>query len=180
MSRKPALKTLAEEIGIPGWAIRKRAHALGIIVAPLFLKGKKPSAWLEEEKKIVFENAALSFPTISLKLQQAGFSRSENAIKVFITRQMGSKPRSAYSAGMLAQRLGIDAHAVTRWIRQKRLKGTPAGTLRKPQQGGDSFLIAPADVREFVIKYVALIDFRKVDKFWLVELLTGKEIDLVN
>ncbi len=41
-------------------------------------------------------------------------------------------------------------------------------------------MIAPEDVREFIIRYVAVIDFRKVDKFWLVELLTGKDIELVN
>lgn len=180
MSRRPALRALSEELGIPTYAIRTRARNLGCPIVQLFLQGRRPSPWSEEEKRIVQENAALTLSIISIKLRQAGFSRSPTAIKIFISRQIGRKPKSAYSATCLAQRMGIDIHVVTRWIRQKLLRASAAGTVRKPQQGGDFFAIAPADVREFVINYTALIDFRKVDKFWLVELLTGKEIELVN
>ena len=180
MSRAPTLKTLAAEIGIPGYVIRKRALVLGLTITMLFPDGRKACTWKEEERQIVRDNAACCFATIRKKLQQAGFDRSENAVKIFIQRRMGHKPKSAYSANMLAERFGVDAHCITRWIRKKLIKAEMAGTTRTAQQGGDSYLIAPADVREFVIKYTALVDFRKIDKFWLVEVLTGKEIELTN
>ena len=180
MSRLPALQVLSREIGVPSWAIRRRALALGASVAQLFPKGRKPCAWSDEEKRIVTESAALSLEIIGGKLRKAGYARSKNAIKVFIARSIGRKPKIGYSATALAARLGVDSHSVTRWIRQKLLKAQAAGTVRKPQQGGDAYLVSPADAREFCIRYVALLDFRKVDKFWLVELLAGNDTELVN
>ena len=180
MDHKPAMKELSAKLGIPSYAIRRRSLALDIMIAPLFPKGRKPAVWCGEEKQIVRENAALCPAIIRKKLKKAGFERSDSAIKIFITRKMGGKPKTAYSATMLAKCMGIDGHRVTRWIHQKLIKATSAQTARLPQQGGDAYLIDPAEVREFVIKYIALIDLRKVDKFWLVELLTGREIELVN
>jgi predicted site-specific integrase-resolvase len=58
---------------------------------------------------------------------------------------------SFYSASSLAQALGIDPHAVTRWIKGGHLKAKFRGTARTPQQNGDSYIIHEKDVRRFIL-----------------------------
>ena len=60
---------------------------------------------------------------------------------------------SFYSASGLAQVLGIDSHAVTRWIKSGHLKPKLRGTARGPQQNGDSYLIQDKDVRRFILEH---------------------------
>ena len=171
-TRTRVVRDLAESWGFPRYAIGKRALKLGLVPVVRGL----PRAWSEIEKETVVKWAFLSIGSIRKKLKAAGFVRSENAIKIFITRQIGFKPKESYSATSLAGLLGIDNHAVLAWINKGWLKAVRRGTERTALQGGDSWTVRPEDVREFVINHLALIDIRKVDKFWLVELLTGREI----
>jgi hypothetical protein len=78
-----------------------------------------------------------------------------------------------YSAYSLAQALGIDPHAVTRWIKSGHLKAKFRGTARGPQQNGDSYLIQEKDVRRFILEHPTDIDLRKVDQLWFLDLLTN-------
>jgi hypothetical protein len=80
---------------------------------------------------------------------------------------------SFYSAYSLAQALGIDPHAVTRWIKSGHLKGKFRGTARGPQQNGDSYLIQERDVRRFILEHPTDIDLRKVDQLWFLDLITN-------
>jgi hypothetical protein len=41
--------------------------------------------------------------------------------------------------------------------------------------GGDEYWIHRHDVRAFVVANVAAVDLRKVEKFWFVEMLAGKD-----
>lgn len=52
------------------------------------------------------------------------------------------------------------------------MKASKRADKRLPQQGGSCWVIRPADLRRFVIDNLGRIDFRKVDKFELVRLLT--------
>lgn len=178
MSRRPVVRELAEEFDMPRWKVSRRASSLGLVNTLHFQGGGRPGAWTETEKEIVRKNAHRSIEHISRKLKASGFERSPNAVKIFIARHMGPKPKENYSATALAKLFGIDSHSITRWIKQGYLKAGTAGTARTPQQGGDAFAIRPEDVREFMVSHLSIIDFRKVDKFWVVEILTGKEIDL--
>jgi hypothetical protein len=118
------------------------------------------------------EHAAKSFNHIQRKLKEKGFERGRNAIKIKINRTIGRKPKEDYSGNSLAARFGIDAHSIGRWIEEGLMKAEKAGTKRTAQQGGDSWVIREEDVRAFVVENVEIVDFRKVDKYWLVELLT--------
>ena len=80
---------------------------------------------------------------------------------------------SFYSAYSLAQALGIDPHAVTRWIKSGDLKANFRGTARGPQQNGDSYLIQEKDVRRFILEHPTEIDLRKVDQLWFLDVLTN-------
>jgi hypothetical protein len=172
MDRTQTVKPLAEKLGVPRWKICRRAAVLGLVQTSLN-HAKQNRPWTKAEKEITAKCAHLSPTRIGLKLKAAGFARSENSIRIYIQRHIGRKPRSHYSATSLANLLGIDSHAVMRWIRQGWLKAEHAGTKRTERQNGDSNVIQPEDVRQFIIDYVHLVDFRKVDKFWIVELLTG-------
>lgn len=174
MRRAVIVRALAEKFGVPRWRVSRHALALGLLAV---MRGVENTRfWSEKEKEIVRANTHITLSNIRKKLKKAGFDRSENAIKIFILRNIGQKPKGHYSATSLAKLLGIDSHTIARWIRQRILKARHVGTMRKPQQGGDSWEIGSEDVREFLIKYVALVDFRKLDKFWLVELLTSTNL----
>jgi hypothetical protein len=80
---------------------------------------------------------------------------------------------SFYSANSLAQALGIDSHAVTRWIKSGHLKAKLRGTARGEQQHGDIYLIYEKDVRRFILEHPTDIDLRKVDQLWFLDLITN-------
>ena len=81
------------------------------------------------------------------------------------------------SAYGLAQLMGVDSHIVARWIRTGALRAQPRGTLRTPQQGGDSYVIRPADVRRFIVTNPIGFDLRKVEPLWFIDLLTNRMAD---
>jgi hypothetical protein len=80
---------------------------------------------------------------------------------------------SFYSANSLARALGIDPHAVTRWIKSGHLKAKFRGAERGPHQNGDIYLIYEKDVRRFILEHPTDIDLRKVDQLWFLDLVTN-------
>lgn len=116
----------------------------------------------------------MSDERISLKLQAAGYTRTVTGIYLKLKRVKFKRPASFYSAYSLAQALGIDSHAVTRWIKSRHLKAKFRGTARTPQQNGDSYLIQEKDVRPFILKHPADIDLRKVDQLWFLDYVEYK------
>ncbi len=173
MTKKPSVRVLAERLGFPPHAVKRRSMMLGLVNTMPYSPNR---AWSDAEKAIATANAHLTCERISLKLRKAGFSRSKNACKIFIQRHVGLKPKTDYSAWRLSQCLGVDIHTVTHWISKGLLKADRRGSVRVVQQGGDTWSITPEDGKEFIVGYLHLVDFRKVDKYWIVELLTGKEI----
>ena len=75
-----------------------------------------------------------------------------------------------YSASGLANIMGIDDHTIANWIAKGLLKATRKDSDCK----NSTYQILPKDVRDFIKSNVAIVDLRKVDKFWLVDLLTGE------
>ena len=73
-----------------------------------------------------------------------------------------------------AEMLSLDGKTVVYYLKDV-MRRSRRGTKCLPQQGGDVHSIERADLRQFVIDNLALIDFRKVDKFELVDLLVSTE-----
>ena len=167
------VKALAEELGLPRWKISRRAFDLGVVKQATYPKER---TWTEAELELLKQNAALSVNRIQSKFRAAGYSRTRHSVVNKVKRLFGRKPREGYSGTALAALFGIDAHSITRLIEAGFLKATRRGTERSSRQGGDAWHMDDQAVREFVVENVAIIDFRKIDKFWLVELLTGKEV----
>ena len=164
--RRPGVRLLAKRVGMPHWALKKRARELG-------LARTKELPWSERELEILARYAWMSDERIRLKLKAAGYARTVTGIHLKLKRMRFKDDGSFYSAYSLAQALGIDPHAVTRWIKSGHLKAKFRGTARGPQQNGDSYLIHEKDVRRFILEHPTEIDLRKVDQLWFLDVLTN-------
>ena len=163
---RSGIRLLAKKVGMPHWALKKRARELG-------LARTKELPWSEAELGILARYAWMSDERIRLKLKAAGYSRTVTGIHLKLKRMRFKHDGGFYSAYSLAQALGIDPHAVTRWIKSGHLKAKFRGTARGPQQNGDSYLIQEKDVRRFILEHPTDIDLRKVDQLWFLDLITN-------
>lgn len=160
---------LARKLDRPRWWVSKRAATLGVVL-PRF---KEPE-WTEQECDILEKNAHKNPETIRRILLKRGYQRSATAILVKRKRiRCDLVDPNHYTAHQLADQLGKDAKTVTSWIVKGWLPARKRGTARTEKQGGDHWWIKRKDIKAFVIKTPALIDFHKVDKYWLIDLLTN-------
>ena len=166
------VKALAAKFDIPRFAVSNRARKLGIL--PL---QKKEPDWSEKELYILERNSHLTAERVQPHLKRAGFHRTVQGIMVKRKRLRISRTcMDGYNVNSLSECFGIDAHSIIRWIQKGWLKARRRGTARTAKQGGDEYYITEGWVRDFVIKSVAVIDFRKVDKYWLIGLLAGDSL----
>lgn len=137
---------------------------VAVVVALLGLGGTKTSV----------EASAEAGPTAGDRAAAAGFRRSETAIVVHRRRiGLSSKDPDHHTANDLAKCLGVDPSTVANWITRGWLPATKRGTERTPQQGGDQWWIHRSAVRRFIVDHAAVVDLRKVDRFWFIDLLAG-------
>jgi hypothetical protein len=120
---RPSIRHLANQIGIPYWAVKKRARELG-------LARTKEKPWSEPELAILARYAWMSDERIRLKLKGAGCTRTATAIHLKLRRMRFKSDPSFYSGKRLADALGIDSHVVTRWIKAGHLRAQLRGTKR--------------------------------------------------
>src|SRR2546428_8128199 len=163
---RPGIRQLADQVGIPHWAFKKRARELG-------LARTKEKQWSEPELAILARYAWMSDERIRLKLKAAGYARTVTGIHLKLKRMRFKCDPSFYSGKGLAQALGINSHVVTRWIKSGHLKAQLRGTARGAQQGGDIYLIREKDARRFILEHPTEIDLRKVDQLWFLDLITN-------
>jgi len=160
------IKALTQKLGIPRQAITKYAGKQGWIK-----KHRKGTDWTEQELKILEKNAHLSLETIRGKLKREGFERSVTGIAAKRRRERLPANLGGQSACSLAYCFGVDTKTITRWIKAGKLKARKRGTNRTASQGGDIWYIKDLHVKRFIVEYLPEVDFRKIDKFWLVNLL---------
>ena len=70
----------------------------------------------------------------------------------------------------------MDCSTVLRWIERGLLGAQRLPSERSVQQvpAAGEWFIRPRRVRQFITHHVALVDMRKCDKYWLIDLLTNK------
>ena len=163
---RPSIPQLANQIGIPHWAVKKRARELG-------LARTKEKPWSERELAILARYAWMSDERIRLKLKRSGYARTATAIHLKLRRMRFKSDPSFYSGKGLADALGIDSHVLTPWIKVGHLRAQLRGTKRIAEQGGDTYLIREKDVRWFILHHPTEIDLRKVDQMWFLDLMTN-------
>lgn len=156
----------AQTIGRPRWWVSKRAQKLGL-VAPRF----KEPAWTETEIDLISNQAHKHPATIQRALKRAGFARTETAIIVKLKRiGVDRTDPSHLNANQLAGVMGVDRKTVAAWI----TKGWLKAERRQASALDDFWWIHRRDIRRFVVENVAVVDLRKVDKFWFVDLMAER------
>ena len=160
----PAISGRSQEIANrlrrPRWAVNRRAVALG-------LSRPKDRPWSEDDRDYLEAN----FHRSAVKALAKRLGRSPTAIKLKAKRLGLRKYDEGYTASSLAEALGVDPHWVLSRIRSGKLRAAPRRTDRKPEQGGDSWLITDDALLDFLREYSYDIDLRKVDSLWFMDLI---------
>jgi hypothetical protein len=164
------VKELARLLDAPRWLVSDRCTLLG-----LTRPRKKEPRWTAAEDELM-KRVPLHDPDKCSEVFRAhGFHRTPTAIVVRANRlNLSRRTYGAYSATAAAKVLGLDGKTVAVYCLNGTIKSTRRQTKRLPQQGGDPHSIERADLRRFVIESLELIDFRKVDKFAIVDLLVAE------
>lgn len=162
------VKEFAAQHGLPRWKITRYAQEMGWSA-----KQKKAPNWKEQELKILKQSAHHSPTTIQRRLKKAGHKRSLNSIVLKRKRMRFLQNLNGQSATSLAMCLGEDSHFVMKAIKNGLLNASKRIQNRTPQQGGNAWLIKDKDVREFIVNNIHMIDLRKVDKYWFVDILNN-------
>jgi hypothetical protein len=162
------IREFSKRHNIPRWKITKYAQRMGWIE-----KQRKEPDWSEGELRILHQSGHHSPEIIQKRLKKAGYARSVTGIVIKRKRERIPSNLNGQSARSLALCLGEDMHFVTRMIKTGLLKATKRSTNRTPQQGGDIWHIKDKDVREFILANPELIDLRKIEKHWFIDILTG-------
>jgi hypothetical protein len=172
--QRSAVVAVARKLGMPTWIVYRRAVKLGCIQVI-----KKEPEWTQEEMELLESLAHLDPSTIAKWFKAKGYTRTPTAITVR-RKRLGIGAAQAridggiYTSRQLGLSMGIDSHTVQAWIAKGWLKAKRAGTGRTETQGGDFWLIRQEDIKIFICEHTANVDFRKLDKFWLVDVLTGR------
>ena len=166
---KGAVAELAKKIGLPRWRVSRYAIAQGWIAVQ-----KKEPNWNPEEIRIMKKNARLSPSGIGKRLKAHGYARSETAVILKRKRMRLAANLNGQAAHSLAECLGVESHFILRAIKLGKLNATRRGTDRTAVQGGDMWYITDSAIKDYIVNHMYEIDIRKVDKYWFVDLLTGR------
>lgn len=151
---------IAQRLGVPRWAVVRRAVALG-------LSRPKDRPRTSQEERCLEAN----YHRVGAKTLARRLGRTRTAVKLKAKRLGFRKYDEGYTARSLAEGLGVDPHWVLARIRSGRLRATPRRTERTAQQGGDSWLITDEGFIDFLREYPYEIDLRKVDGLWFMDLV---------
>jgi hypothetical protein len=162
---------LALVLRMPKWKVSRRAIHLGLVKP-----AKKEPVWSEREIAFLAKWAHMVPEVIAKKLKSHGYHRTSTAIVLKRRRLRLLANLEGYNAVTLGDAFGVDPKTVTRWIEKGYLKATKRGTNRTEAQGGDMWWIEEKDIRSFIISHVQIIDFRKIEKHWIVDMLVNGDI----
>jgi hypothetical protein len=162
---KPRVINLAKKFNMPRWAVYQRALKIGA-----FTSSHQKKKWTKDEIKILKKNARYSPQAIMNKLKKAGYARSIASIVLKRKRMRFLSNLKGMSAGLCAEFLGLDLHWVLNYIRQGLLK---AEVITRDREGKANYFIREKDLRKFIINNPDLIDLRKVEKYYFIELIAN-------
>jgi hypothetical protein len=168
-SNTRAIPAACKKLGWPKHAVSQRARRLG-------LAKTKERPWTDAEEQVLEKHSGLSLGTITRKMREAGYKRSETAIHLKMKRLKVRSTPNYWTTTALGSAFGVDVHKVSAWMRQGFLKFTAKGTRRVPEQGGDSLVASRDDVRRFILNHPDEIDLGKVEKFWFLDIVSGGKL----
>lgn len=153
----------AHRLGWPRYIVTHRAQALGLCAV-------KEKRWTAPELEILERHAWMGSQGIARVMKAAGFHRTVTAITVKRKRVGATAVRQdGYTVRRLADALGVDPH----WVLVRINRGAITAERRETSSPLDQWYISDAAASRFVRDFIAEIDIRHVDKFWLVDVLSG-------
>ncbi len=162
---KPRLINLARKFNMPRCALYQRALKIGAVRSS---HQKRP--WQDEEISILEKYARYEPLTIKKKLEKEGYQRSIASIVLKRKRMRFLSNLEGVSACLCAEFLGVDLHWVLNYIRQGLLK---AEVIRQDREGKANYFIREKDLRKFIVDNPDLVDLRKVEKYYFIELVAN-------
>jgi len=162
---KPRVTNLAKKFNMPRWAVCQRALKIGAVNSS---HQKKP--WSDGEVRILEKHVCQEPQTIKKKLKKAGYERSIASIVLKRKRLRFLSNLKGISACLCAEFLGVDLHWVLNHINTGSLK---AEVIRRDREGKANYFIREEDLRKFIIINPGLIDLRKVEKYYFIELVAN-------
>ncbi len=167
--RGRVVQALATTLNMPAWRIKRRARELAA-----FEPCVRVPVWSPQELRILEANARFSPETIQRRLLKQGFARSVAAIVLKRKRLRLVRDLGGFSACQVALGFGVDPKTVSRWIDSGLLRAERRGTRRTERQGGDMYFVTASAVRDFIVRHIGIIDIRKVEKVWFVDILVNE------
>ncbi len=165
---QPRLINLAKKYNMPRWAVYQRALSIGAVKS-----SHQKKVWQDEEIQILEKNAQYAPQTIKKRLEKAGFQRSTASIVLKRKRMRLLSNLKGMSACLCAEFLGVDLHWVLKYIRSGLLL---AEIIRYDRQGKANYYIREKNLRKFIVNNPDLIDLRKIEKYYFIELLANGKV----
>ncbi|MBW7997482.1 MAG: hypothetical protein FVQ81_13090 [Candidatus Glassbacteria bacterium] len=164
--KKGDIASLAKRIGWNTWNVNRRAGLLGVVIPR-----KKEPPWNDGELRILERNGHLHPSVIQKRLKAKGFHRSEIGIVLKRKRMRLTAPNldHGFAANVVSLGFGVDRNTVIHWIEKGWLKASRRGW--QGDSNRDGWWITRRQVRRFIKTRLDCIDFGKVDKWWLVDIL---------
>lgn len=168
--QRGSIKRLQTQTGLSHGVVYRRAQSLGLLTDV----HKRQPDWSETELNILEKNAHNNPVNIAKLLVDKGFARrTPTAIRIKLNRiglESGQSriDSGIYSCHEAARLMGIANHVIAKYIERGWLTAKRDEHLQNQQ-----WQITEKALRDLLINHTAAIDFKKIDKYWLVECLTG-------
>lgn len=146
-----------------------RAHDLGVAAVS--------RRWTQAEDDVLHSTAGMPVKRIRKLLNARGSSRSEKAIidRCFALKIPSESP-DYMNAMEVAELMGTDARTVSTWLTRGILKGTKERYRSVGSAAVEpvTWTVRTVDIKKFLIEHVSAWWKCNPDKYWLVEILTGR------
>jgi hypothetical protein len=170
---RSAIKALERRLGIPRQIVFRRALKLGLTP-----RHTRQPRWSATEERLLQQHAWKAPDVIARHLRKAGFQRSATAVALHLNRTIGLTRDDAridagvYKANEVARLLGVDGRTLMGFIERGEL---PAQRFDGRSDGRAIYwLVKEKDLRNLLMNYTAHFNFGRIDKYWLVDLLSGR------
>ena len=168
-----AIHTAAQKLSRKSADVLRRAVILGLT------RVRSRYRWTEEEIAVVEQNAHKALETIQRKLKPVSpprVCRTRAAIAHQITNNRFRRCLDGMDKQTLAMALGVSVEQIEVWRRNGLLKATRLPSLDQHKGAKTVYLQAPWffpawQIRAFIFRFPGLIDLRRVNQLWLIELM---------
>lgn len=143
--------------------VTKRAIALGLTAAR-----RNSLFWTEAEDNFLAENAHLSPPEVHAKFNKQFSGRTLSAIVARVNRLGGARAVRAKAGFSLTE---LESHLHLSRCTLKHLASS--GILAASRPTGRDWFFRKSDVKTFISLHPDHLDWTRIDKFWVIELLTA-------